>query len=202
MQHRPLVQFVRQVEVPLASLRCNINRVASLQGFGGQPISELPACRAFALYLDDPQAARQFFTEWLTEQVFRREIWRYSKRDGGMATGSMRRAVNALQRDRGLVETGIGQAPRPIVEEAIAERVRYYFTLFESIRSVGFEPGRGPRIRCWPRRGTRVLINGHHRAAALHVLRHQSVEVEVHYLYRMLVLVDRWTGPWRRARRQ
>jgi hypothetical protein len=180
MQHRPLVQFVRQVEVPLASLRCNINRVASLQGFGGQPISELPACRAFALYLDDPQAARQFFTEWLTEQVFRREIWRYSKRDGGMATGSMRRAVNALQRDRGLVETGIGQAPRPIVEEAIAERVRYY----------------------WPRRGTRVLINGHHRAAALHVLRHQSVEVEVHYLYRMLVLVDRWTGPWRRARRQ
>ena len=187
----------RRRDVPIEQLRCNIKPIAKTQGFSGRPITEFPVCRAFHLSLDEPAAGVRYLTEWYREQIFEREVWRHPKRLGGMATGSLARAVERLHRERGLPWGSFENADRELVEAGIRERVDYYFELLESIRRDGFRRELEPPIRCWPRGGLYELINGHHRVAAVEALGHRHVPIEVLPLFRLRrALLDvrrRWT---------
>jgi hypothetical protein len=188
-------------ELPIERLRCNINPVAEAQGFSGRSITAFPACRAFHRYLDEPAAGVDELSGWYREQVFDRRFWRHPKEEGGMATGSLARAVERLHRQQGLPWTGFETARRNLIEAGIRERVDHYFQLLESIRRDGFRSDLGPPIRCWAREGVYVLINGHHRVSALEALGHRTAPVEVLPLFRLRRAVRDGRRRWARARR-
>lgn len=171
--------------VPIERLLCNDKPIAKRQGFARRPITDFPVSRAFHLYLENPAAGIEYLIEWYREQIFERKVWRFPKRSGGMATGSLARAAERLHTERGLPWTGFESAERELIDEAIHERVSYYFELLESIRRNGFRRELGPPIQCSADRGFFELINGHHRVAALEALGYRQAAVEVRPMSRM-----------------
>jgi hypothetical protein len=171
--------------VALADLRCNDKPIARQQGFGGRPIECFPVYGFFRLYLERPEAAHAPFRRWYREWFVERQGWRHPKSDGGLAGGSLQRAVEvAHHRRHGTVLASPEAAEADLVEQAIDERVRHYFAVLESIRDAGFDADRKPPILALQAGDLYFLRNGHHRCAALAALGHRSVTVTVVNLLR------------------
>lgn len=165
---------------PLDSVRCNDKPIARDQGFGGGPIESFPVYRFFRSYLEDPEAGRIAFRDWYWEWFVEREGWRFPKREGGLAGGSLHRTVDAIYRRRhGYLPASPTHVEAEILEEAIDTRIRHYFSVLESIREAGFDPRRGSPILALGLGDLYYLRNGHHRAAALAVLGHSLLPLTV-----------------------
>lgn len=172
--------------VALAAARCNDKPIARQQGFGGQPIESFPVTGFFRLYLEHPEAADAAFRDWYREWFVARQAWRHPKSEGGLAKGSLQRAVEAAHlRRHGSVLSSPQAAEDDVVEEAIADRVRHYFAVLESIRDTGFDAERKPPILALQSGDLYFLRNGHHRCAALAALGHPSVPLTVVNLLRV-----------------
>jgi hypothetical protein len=169
-----------RLTLPLSALRCNDKPIARQQGYGGQPIESFPVYGFFRLYLERPEAAYAAFHGWYREWFVERQGWRHPKSEGGLAGGSLQRAVEGAhyQRHRTLLASP-GAAEAEVVERAIDERVRHYFAVLESIRDAGFDADRKPPVLAVRAGDFYFLRNGHHRCAALAALGHRSVTLSV-----------------------
>lgn len=171
--------------VALSALRCNDKPIARQQGFGGQPIESFPVYGFFRLYLERPEEAHASFHAWYREWFVARQGWRHPKSEGGLAGGSLQRAVEAAHRERhGTLLATPEAAEAEVVERAIDQRVRHYFAVLESIRDNGFDAARKPPILALQVGELYSLRNGHHRCAALAALGRRSVPVTVVNLLR------------------
>jgi hypothetical protein len=166
------------IQVPIASLRCQVTAFGERQGFSGAPIGCFPPHGFFATALDDSRRAADDFADWYRLWFVEREGWRVPKRRGGMQGGSLDRTVRHLFAERhGRLPGSIDEVGADLVAEAIRVRVAYYLDLFASIRRHGMEPGSA--LPCSPGEGVYYLRDGHHRASALDVLGVERALVEV-----------------------
>jgi hypothetical protein len=169
-----------RLKVPIKDVRCNKKLIAQRQGFSAKTIDHFPPCQFFKLYLSNPEKSFEAFCEWYKEWFVKNEVWRISKRQGGMRTGALIRTVKHLHEQKyGLVLEDMRRADKGLVEEAIRVRVQYYFDLFNAIRKNGFNSTFDPPVYCFFKNGLYFIHDGHHRVSALWALGHQEVDVAV-----------------------
>lgn len=178
-QESPLKEKCR-LKAPIKDMRCNKKPIAQRQGFSAKTIDHFPPCKFFKMYLSNPEKSFQAFCEWYKEWFVENEVWRISKRQGGMRTGALIRTVKHLHEQRyGFVLEDMRRADKNLVEEAIRVRVQYYFDLFNTIRKNGFNSTFDPPVYCFFKKGLYYIHDGHHRVSALWALGHQDVDVAV-----------------------
>lgn len=97
-----------------------------------------------------------------------------------MCGGSLHRQLADLVGFGGdLIELDPGEVAAEKVQAAILLRVDHYLSVFESIRSEGWDESRRPMVSCSEDDGLYYLNNGHHRISALRVLAIDTVRVEI-----------------------
>lgn len=175
----PWNPLMRLRTIPIAAVRCQELPFSERLGFAGKPIYYFPPCRFYELALTEPQQARESFADWLRTCLLDLEAWKVPQAEGGWQNGSLVRAIYEVHREHGRILTGLEQADRALVDEAIDQRTAYYFELFNSIKRGGFRKSLYPPIYCRARRDLFFLDNGHHRVSVLWVLGYPTVDVRV-----------------------
>lgn len=168
-----------RLNVPIQHIRCQKTPFSERQGFSAKTIDCFPPCQFFKLYMSQPKDGFDAFCRWHREWFVEKQGWRISKKDGGMAGGSLARTVIRLHREKlGTDLRDIEKANPELVNEAIRMRVRHYLDLFDSIRQNGFINTYAP-INGVCVNGLYYLNKGHHRTSSLWVLGYKEIEIEV-----------------------
>lgn len=166
-------------KVPIDKIRCQITPFSERQGFSGKPIEAFPPCRFFKMYASYPEQGLEAFCAWYREWFVEKRGWTISKKEGGMAGGSLARMVIQLHGEKlGTQLKDIRQAHPQLLEEAIHLRVRHYLDLFDSIRQKGFVDTYAP-INGFFMNRLYYLNKGHHRTSSLWVLGYKEIQIEI-----------------------
>lgn len=166
-------------KVPIDKIRCQMTPFSEQQGFSGKPIEAFPPCRFFKMYASYPEQGFEAFCTWYREWFVEKQGWKISKKGGGMAGGSLARAVIRLHDEKLRIQLNdIRQAHPELLEEAIRLRVRHYLDLFDSIHQNGFINTYSP-VNGACMNGLYYLNKGHHRVASLWVLGYKDIEIEI-----------------------
>lgn len=164
--------------VPISALKCEQRKVAIAEGWGGLTIDRFPPCGFFKMFNEgfEEKAVREM-EEWYYERLVERRLCDVAKINGGMRDGSLYRILATLHHAKGIeLKANLNNANESLIREAIATRVKERFELLNSICLHGYSCA-------WDYISTRkegsyyILINGHHRVAALAVCGHDSVMV-------------------------
>jgi hypothetical protein len=164
--------------VPLSALKCEQRKVAIEEGWGGQAIDCFPPCGFYKMFNDgSEEKAVVEMEKWYYERLVEKRLCDVAKTDGGMRDGSLYKLIAALHRADGIdLKEDLSNANESFIFEAITMRVEERFELLKSIRLYGYS--------CvWDYISTRkeenqyILIDGHHRVAALYVCGYHSVMV-------------------------
>ena len=164
--------------VPLSAVKCERRKVAIEEGWGGQAIDRFPPCRFYKMFNDgSEEKAVAEMEAWYYERLVGRRLCDVAKIDGGMRDGSLYQLIATLHRANEIdLKEDLSNANDSFIHEAIKTRVLKRFELLESIRLHGYSCA-------WDyistkKEGNRyILIDGHHRMAALYVCGYHSVMV-------------------------
>jgi hypothetical protein len=161
-------------DVPLDLLRHNDTPVYAREGYGGRPIAAWPIYGFIRAYSDGfAEVARREFAAWYGEQLAKHQDVPVAL--GGMSRGSLYRAIEAAHRAGGVELNGsLRHAREEIVAACIAERVEQRLALVDAIRKEGYVPERAGRVMAIRKGGGVYLKGGHHRAAILKALGHET----------------------------
>lgn len=149
------------------------------EGHGGREIEAWPIYRFFRDYVNGrPDQAAADFAHWYYQQFMRyRHV---PKRIGGMQAGSLARMLETIKNDKKNLqplqngkEVSTAELESEVLRDAIAVRVKQRFKLVDSIRDHGYVPDSDDPIIGIRKNSFVYLEAGHHRAAALRVLRWQ-----------------------------
>jgi len=156
--------------VPISVLRCEQREVAIEEGWGGQPIDRFPPCGYYRMFNDgNEKKAVAAMQNWYHERFVVRRLHNVAKANGGMHNGSLYRLIERLHYANGIeLEANLSNVTESLMQEAIEIKVQERIEIFKSIRLQGYSSGwnyisarkQGPHY---------ILIDGHHRVAALDV---------------------------------
>lgn len=170
--------YWRLKTVPLSAVKCERKKVAIEEGWGGQTIDRFPPCGFYKMFSEGSEKkAVAEMERWYYERLVERRLCDVAKIDGGMRDGSLFKLIETLHRADGIdLKEDLSNASESFIRGAIKTRVLERFELLESIRLHGYS--------CvWNYISTKkegnhyILIDGHHRAAALYVCGHLSVMI-------------------------
>lgn len=164
--------------VPISALKCEQRKVAIEEGWGGQTIDFFPSWGFYKMFNDGfEEKAVLAMQEWYYNRFVDRRLYDVAKTNGGMRDGSLYKLIATPHHDKGIELAGdLSNGDESLVREAIQTQVDRRFELLKSIRLHGYS--------CpWDYIITRkegshyILIDGHHRVAALDVCGHASVMI-------------------------
>jgi hypothetical protein len=166
--------FLRTISI--SSIRCGKKKVAIEEGWGGKTIEHFPPYGFYRMFIEGNKAqAIEAMEKWYFTRFMEERLYAVSKVDGGMENGSLYRLVAKTHQDKAIeLKQDFSNANESLIRQAIKIRVLERFALLESIQC-GYK-------HMWDcitlrREGDHfVLINGHHRVAALAVCGHSSVK--------------------------
>jgi hypothetical protein len=172
--------YKRLRTVPISAVKCENRKVAIEEGWGRQSIDHFPPCGFYKLFFDGfEEEAIAKMKEWYYHRLIEMRLCDVEKLDGGMYNGSLFKLIVSLHQANGLnLKQDLRNADRSIIRQAITTRVEERFKLLKSIRSHGYSCA-------WDYISTKVdknqyiLIDGHHRVAALQTCGYSSVMINV-----------------------
>lgn len=167
--------LIKLKKVPVDKIRCQLMPFSEELGFSGKPITCFPPCIYFQLYLTDPQRAQDEFCDWLYECLIEKEGWKVDKSEGGMNNGTLMTKIYELHKEAGINFADINETSNEIIQEAIRQRVGYYFSVLDSVKRHGFKKYMLPPIRATYRDGLYYLNGGHHRVSSLFSLGYKNI---------------------------
>ncbi len=153
-------------KLPLTKLLHDNKEVYAHEGHGGQPVWQWPIFCFFKLYADGKtMEAEKAFAEWYMDQFLK--YGQLEKSKGGMKGGSLSKLYdNMLHHSDGQVS----------FLQAVNERVRLRFSLFDKIKSEGYQPNPRKPVIAFKRNDDKLLMHeGHHRVAILAALGYDSI---------------------------
>ncbi len=157
---------MRPSSVPIKKLLYDDKLAYVQEGHGGKPVWQWPIFRFFKLYADGKTTeAEKAFAEWYIDQF--QKYGQLEKSKGGMKGGSLSRLYdNMLHHSDGQVS----------FQQAVAERVRLRFSLFDKIKSEGYLANPYKPVIAFKRNDDKLLMHeGHHRVAILAALGYDSI---------------------------
>lgn len=171
----------RKTEVPIDQLRCQNKPFSEVLGFSNKPVEFFPPFHFFEISLTDPETAFNDFSNWLRMCLIGLNGWKVSKREGGLQGGSLYRLIVRLHKEKGITLDDFLDSEPEIIEEAISQRVDYYFDLLRKVRENDLSYQEGNPIYCYPKNeeGFFEIYDGHHRVCALKLTGFQDIEVEI-----------------------
>ncbi len=163
-------------DIPISAITPEITDVSIKEAWAGKHIEYFPPYDFFRTYLSGKKdQAKKDMERWYYNRLIEDNLCIVPKKQGGMLNGSLFRIVAEIHKQKGInLKTNLCNGEYTLIMQGIRETVERRFKLVDSILHCDYQNTGNPIYL--KRTGNRyILINGHHRVAALAACGHSSV---------------------------